>query len=302
MESSLTSDVEATRIFIIGFAKCATTSLDEWLNSQPGISCSRPKEPHWFATDLDHTILRNELEYEKTFVKNRVLVDTSVWYIYSSEAVDNILKLYPNARFIIVYRPVKEFIQSVHSQMLFTGYEAERSLNKALFRKIDSVNGRFRKTAKLKEPRLIDYTAQSDMSTQIKRVVRKVDKRSLIILSMDRLINDTNMVLNELFRFLELEITCSEESLPRMNTRKIRRISFLPQIEYGINKLYQSIGIKGLGTGFWEYLDRINRKTKLVESREGQLNSRSLEYLSHRQEELNKIINYLDDNNWNILR
>ena len=42
--------------FIVGAPKCGTTSLDEYLRQHPNVFISRPKEPHYFSTDLNNRL------------------------------------------------------------------------------------------------------------------------------------------------------------------------------------------------------------------------------------------------------
>ncbi|MGB3639413.1 MAG: sulfotransferase [Rivularia sp. (in: cyanobacteria)] len=48
--------------FIVGAPRCGTTALSEYLRSHPNIYVSQPKEPHYFAADLDNCRFTKTLE------------------------------------------------------------------------------------------------------------------------------------------------------------------------------------------------------------------------------------------------
>ena len=303
MESKINKEVEKSRVFIVGFAKCATTSLDNWLNSLPDISCSRPKEPHWYMTDIKHSIIKSRLEYDDSFASGDILVDTSVWYIYSRASIDNIIKDHPNAKFIVIYRPIKDFLKSLHSQMLFTGYERERDISKAFANSGEDMYGGSYRNPKLQDVQLLDYKRHIDMRSQLELLCSKVFKENVLIVEMQAMISNPQSSLRSILDFIGVNAPDLDYALPKENTRKVRRIHILVQIEYRIRSIYNKLGINGLGTGMLTYIDKLNRTSSTISKSNSPEYSEELEKMvSIEQSRLTSYLNELDDNNWNIIR
>ena len=88
-------------VFMIGAPKCGTTALAQYLSEAPGVCVSEPKEPNFFCPDI-HAFKKEEHKYgdyedyvSRCFAGQQpsddVLVDASVWNLYSECAVPGIL-------------------------------------------------------------------------------------------------------------------------------------------------------------------------------------------------------------------
>lgn len=53
--------------FIVGAAKCGTTSFAEYLSEHPQVYMSPVKEPHYFASDIDAGLIRENIEPDEYF-------------------------------------------------------------------------------------------------------------------------------------------------------------------------------------------------------------------------------------------
>lgn len=118
--------------FIIGAPKCGTTSLTDWLSQHPAIHIPM-KEIHFFNTDHRRRVMRSLAQYEALFTEpNKLSGDSSVWYLYSQEAVPNILNYNPLAKFIVCLRDPVEMAFSLHRQLVFNGDEDAPDLRTAM--------------------------------------------------------------------------------------------------------------------------------------------------------------------------
>src|SRR5436190_15994248 len=97
---------------IVGAPRCGTTTLARLLESHPDVSFSSVKEPHYFAlfdlNDLDDHDLRETVsgEYLDRYFPDidpgaTVIAEGSVSYLYAPERLLPLLRLWPDARFII---------------------------------------------------------------------------------------------------------------------------------------------------------------------------------------------------------
>ena len=60
-----------------------------------------------------------------------MLVEGSTTYLYAAEQLEPILRLWPDARFIIALRDPMEMIPSLHQRLFFQGDESVRDFDRA---------------------------------------------------------------------------------------------------------------------------------------------------------------------------
>jgi Sulfotransferase domain len=112
--------------FILGAPKCGTTSMAEWLRTHPNIFVSPNKEPNFFNTH-DGPRLYTSDQYEALFRgandEHVAVGEASALYLSSSEAVINIMRYKPDARFIVMVRNPAEMAPSYHAELVLHGAE-----------------------------------------------------------------------------------------------------------------------------------------------------------------------------------
>lgn len=106
-------------LFIVGFAKCGTTALHEYLSTHPHVHPSFPKEPHFFIEPMwRKSPARTEAEYLRFFAgapkDARVLLDSSAVHIYSPQALRKIREFNPDAKIIVMVRNPVNMLASSH--------------------------------------------------------------------------------------------------------------------------------------------------------------------------------------------
>lgn len=144
--------VKGNRVFLIGAAKCGTTTVDQMLRQHPQVFMSPIKEPNYFSTDIDPSKFRplykeqslHDLEayfkesplpelhldfvreagqYEQLFAGANGaawLGESSTSYLVSEEAPHNIASTFPDAKYIVCLRnPVHRLIS--HLKMALQG-------------------------------------------------------------------------------------------------------------------------------------------------------------------------------------
>lgn len=142
----------ANRVFLIGAAKCGTTTVDQMLRQHPQVYMSPIKEPNFFSTDIDPgkfsplykeqslndldayfqqdplptlhlDFVRSEQQYEHLFKGangSAWLGESSTSYLLSKEAPRKISEAFPEAKFIVCLRnPVHRLIS--HIKMALQG-------------------------------------------------------------------------------------------------------------------------------------------------------------------------------------
>jgi hypothetical protein len=176
--------------FVIGAAKCGTTSLHFYLDQHPEISMSDPKEPHVFA---DSRSLDESLDYRGHFEPGpSVRGESSTGYSrYPAEgdAAAAIGAAIPDAKLIYLVGDPVERIISDYSQQISVGVEP-LSLEQALSDFEDP--GNF-------------YVCASRYATQVENYLRYFEPSQLLVLEQWRLRHERRAVLREVFSFLGVD-------------------------------------------------------------------------------------------------
>lgn len=128
--------------FILGAPKTASTSLYDLFSKHPQIYCPTVKEPGYFTRhDVKDEIVaetphlqsyRRYLSlYGGASADQIVRCDGSTSYLRHPDAMREIVKLYPNAVFVALYRYPVELVSSYHSYLVHEGWEDIPTLESA---------------------------------------------------------------------------------------------------------------------------------------------------------------------------
>jgi hypothetical protein len=142
-------------VFILGFTKCATTSLYNQLLQHDGVSDTKRKEPHFhFAQVLgdrfegpadndavDQMFVTDPGEYAGLYQPGKLSIDGSAMSIEDPRIVERIDRQFPEARHIIMLRDPVERAFSAYSHLIRDARET-RGFREALDHELSG--GRFR--------------------------------------------------------------------------------------------------------------------------------------------------------------
>jgi hypothetical protein len=84
-------------------------------------------EPYFFNTDDEprlYTLDRYEDLFRGAHEQHIAIGEASTFYLSSSNAVTNIIRYQPDARFIVMVRNLVEMAQSYHAEMVLRGAES----------------------------------------------------------------------------------------------------------------------------------------------------------------------------------
>jgi hypothetical protein len=176
--------------FIIGAAKCGTTSLHFYLDHHPEIAMADPKEPHVFA---DSRSLHNYRSYDGMFrAGTRMRGDSSTGYSrYPAEgdAASRIHAAIPDARLIYVVGEPVERLVSDYAQQLAVGVEP-LTFEQAFDDYEDPANF---------------YMCASRYATQVENYLTYFDSSQLLVLEQWALRHERRVTLREVFEFLGVD-------------------------------------------------------------------------------------------------
>lgn len=195
--------------FIIGAAKCATSSLASWLSEHPNIYMSSPKELHFFSSDIFFPGQRRSLEdYESLFFKateqHAYVGEASVEYLRSDVAVPKILEYTSEAhpRFIVSVRNPVEMAVSLHGEMVRQGIESVTDFQTAWRLQAERHSGR--SIPPLADITHVSYGPICKVGDQLEKLFQRVDKRQILVLVLDDIRQNPQREYSRILDFLEL--------------------------------------------------------------------------------------------------
>ncbi|MFO8058605.1 MAG: sulfotransferase [bacterium] len=125
-------------LFIAGFPRSGTTALGRFLSEHPDVFMPERRGMHYFGSDLVFPDLPERFDinlYAERFRqanREKVICETSVWYVYSKRAPREFLKANPRAKVIIMIRDPVETLYSLHARLCLMGNETVFDFKKAL--------------------------------------------------------------------------------------------------------------------------------------------------------------------------
>jgi hypothetical protein len=127
-------------LFLIGAAKSGTTSMHEYLDGHPDIFMSPIKEPGFFSPDVPPARTRfaytDSLERYLTLFDaagdERVIGESSTYYMFSKKAPGSIHDFAPKARIVAILRNPVDMAYSLHGHRTTYGDEPIGDFGEAL--------------------------------------------------------------------------------------------------------------------------------------------------------------------------
>lgn len=262
--------------FIVGAPKCGTTALYEYLRTHPGIYLPPDeKEPHFFCTDLlnrNHCRYEHLPDYLRLFEQAGPLQltgEASVFYLYSSVAIPNILRANPAARFIVLIRNPVELAYSLHAQLLRLLQEDVADFESAWHLQGERRRGR-RIPETCDEPALLQYRLVCGLTTQLARLFRLAPEEQRLVLVFDDLKRNPRATYLRTLAFLGLPDD-GRSSFERVNPSSVLRSAQVAKLLHSararLGKAYTPIrkGFHRLGLRPYRWFYRVNAKPTLRE-------------------------------------
>ncbi len=260
--------------FIIGAPKCGTTALARYLSEHPDVFVSNPKEPLYFLDNRDpERKIHNEGHYRSLFKaagSNQKTGEASVWYLYSRTAMAGIEELFPNSKIIIMTRKAPDFVASLHSQHIFSGWEKDPSLERAWYREKDRLGkiekSDFNTIEEIPDWRLL-YPELALHGKYVDRWKSAFGTRRIKVIDLGDFSRDPNGVYDSVLSFLGLRNDGRTE-FQKVNANKIHRSERMKRVLFWLGRQEWlksgTRGIKrllGIGTfGIYGYLTKLNLK------------------------------------------
>ena len=199
---------------IAGAPRCGTTSLASFIKHHPEICFASVKEPHFFAqydlTCLSDDELRRRVDthylaryFAHRTDKHAVLAEASVTYLYAPERMEPILRLWPDAKFVIAVRDPLEMLPSLHQRLLYLGDETVTDFGRAWALNSERAEGRSIPRTCV-DPRWLRYDQAGRLGTYVENFFNAVGRDRCMVVVFDDLVANPAALSRELFKFLNL--------------------------------------------------------------------------------------------------
>ena len=258
--------------FIVGGQRCGTSSLSSYLKEHPDICFSQPKEPHFFAEDIPGIrVVNNYPDYLRLFSKctgNRtVFGEGSTAYLQSSCAIKNIYEYNKNAKIIVMLRNPVDMIYSLHSHLLFRGFEDEIDFLTAWNLQQDRANGKNLP----KDPRLhpcLQYKQVGSYAVHVERLLKIFPRSQIKFILFEDFAASAKSIYEETLIFLGLssdgrrkfETVNDHKSLRFEHSTKLVRQIMPWSLRHPLQKIIRS---RGCGKLFHLFLSKSGQRKKL---------------------------------------
>jgi len=189
--------------FILGAAKCGTTSLWYYLSQHPEIYMCRPKEPGFFVRGKK--TVSEPADYFSLFDAagdRRLAGDATTGYFSCAETPGLIRLLCPDAKFIVTVRHPADRAYSLYHFMRSVGFEFASTFEEALDLESSRVSDqRFQQDWPIYLGACL-YFRSGLFGEQADRYLGLMERRRFYFLTLDRLKREPVAVLREIFAFL----------------------------------------------------------------------------------------------------
>lgn len=225
-------DSKSRFAFIVGAPRCGTTTLASFLQQHPDVCFSAVKEPHFFSRDEVAALPDDEVqdvvqeEYWERFYGHcegnpQLYAEGSVTYLYVAERMAPILKLWPEAKFVIALRDPLSMLPSLHARLLVTGDETIRDFRDAWAKIGERAQGKSLPKRAI-DPRWLRYDWAGQLGQNVERFLAAVGRERCHIVLFDDLSSDPKGTYDRLCRFLGIDPWSGTDFAPQRINKTIR--------------------------------------------------------------------------------
>lgn len=269
-------------LFILGAPKCGTTAMADWLAEHPNVFVSPIKEPHFFSTDLDGRHIEDLDAYEALFSSAReghaVVAEASVWYLYSQDAVANILRYSPTARFVVMLRNPAEMAYSLHQQLRFSSEETIGTFPEA-WRAQDARRGRELIPPLCRDARQLLYGEVCKLGEQVQRLLELVPRERVVFVFMEDLRKNPRAEYLRVLKHVAVPDDGRRVFDP-VNAAKARRFPALASSIEVVRRIRRKLKIPDFGTPLFRLIDEKNRVDSARRALPGEFERELRDYFS----------------------
>lgn len=236
--------------------------MDEWLRSHPLIYMAQ-KEPHYFNTDHQNRLIETLDNYHILFeaaTDNYTTVgETSVRYLYSQQAVANILNYNKDAKFIVMLRNPIDMVYSWHNQVYFSDMEDIKDFKTAWDLQTQRMQG-ISVPKRCREVKMLFYGEVCCLGAQLQRLYEQISRDRVHLIFFDDLNENPRQTYQNVLKFLNVA-NDNKTDFPAHNSAKTYFFHSLRHALPLLNTVKTRLGIRR-NFGILEFVRKKNIKIK----------------------------------------
>lgn len=252
--------------FIVGAPKCGTTAMNVYLRQHPQIFMPTRKDIGFFGQDLQfHWPRITREQYLSLFLRADEAIrvgETSVWYLYSRQAAEEIKAFSPAASIIVMLRNPVDMLYAQHSEFLHNCNEEIEDFEAALDAEEDRKQGRrVPKKAHLVEG--LFYRETVKYTEQLRRYFDVFGRENVHVIIFDDFKRNTGDVFGQTLAFLGVDPNFRLE-FRRINSNKVLRSRLLQELlvapPLALTRAFSAVVPPPLQGRFLPYLRHLNTR------------------------------------------
>lgn len=244
--------------YIIGAPKCGTTALAEYLSQHPLVGFCEMKEPHYYTKEFEglklyHDAASFRAAFPAPLPPGSLLMEGSVFYLQSRDAIPAILAARPDARFLAMLRNPVAMAPSLHRQMLNSLDEDVDDFDAAWA--LSDARGRGQSIPRLcRNHDMIRYPVACALADQVERFFALVPPAQRLVMLQEDLKADAGAVYRRALAFFGLPDDgrqtfpiVNEANAPRSRAVKLLTQRPWPWLHAPLAPIKRLLGVKSFG-------------------------------------------------------
>jgi len=206
LDASTAAQIKRPNFFILGAGRCGSTTLYSMLRRHPQVFMPSTKEPSFFCSYFQ--VVKDPISYFKLFDaadREIAIGEASHVYLSNPESPPLIRALFPDARFILIFRNPTERAYSLYRWAHNAGLEPLQEFEQAL----EAEDNRYRDPDFFRNCPYYFwnymYVRSSYFHLQWTRYLRLFPRERFFALGLEELKNDPKFWMREIFEFLGVD-------------------------------------------------------------------------------------------------
>lgn len=253
-------------LFILGAPKCGTTSLIYWLSQLPGVFVCPEKEPCvFYHPNRKPMSWQSYLRlYKGVAEHHQTIVEASIWYLFSKNAVNDVLNFNPNAKFVVCLRNPTDMFFSLHNQKIVSGQERFLDPEKAWNASDARDSGRKMGISGMPygDPRHMAYKKSCALGSQVARLLEVVPRDSVYFTVLDRLQLNPEYEFSRFCRWIGADPSAQMDFSAKNSARNPKSM-MVTRILLLVSNMKRISGWRG-NTGFLAPISKLNSRQKVT--------------------------------------
>ena len=193
--------------YVVGAPKCGTTSLHRYLRQHPDVFMPDVKEPNFFCSDFPSIQKYKTVEDYSTLFspahESQLIGEASPWYLYSKTAIQNILEVQPDTKFIVMLRNPVDAVISYYRYMRYYLVEDRDEILDAVL--LEDWGGKAKTLIRHRHANpYLKYRGIFSYAEQVERIQKLVPKENLLILFFEDFFASPTQNFGKILDFLGL--------------------------------------------------------------------------------------------------